>query len=241
VGTYSVTASATGYVSKTESDISVQRGESTTVDFDLLLDVDLSLTSSKNIIMTGGVQTDVHQCTITATVSPVVSGDVTFSIAGSTGYYTPAHLSQTSVALDSNGQARTVLTSSDLEETITVRASLEGQEQTIDIYQDTSSMSIWFEPDEVVADGQSTMAMITKVLQYTTGTEVPGHSMGFVIIEVRDEYGNLVNESEWSDYGTLLSSQSTTDSNGIATTMLQAGTIGGVITIEVSDYNDWVP
>ena len=236
-GNYSVTASATGYVNKTYPSVRVSSGMTTWAYFALSK---ISLSASKSTIMTGGVENDVHQCTITATVSEY-TGSVDFEIVGLTGYNIPASLSESSVNVDENGHASTTLTSSDLVETITVKATFEGYEDTITVEQDTSDMAFTFDPEEIVTDGESTMDIYLEVLQHSTGIPVPGHYIGFAIVEVWDEDDNLVYESEWADYGTLLSSEDTTDSNGIAATVLQAGTKGGTITIEATDYNDWIP
>ena len=202
---------------------------------------DLSVQSSKSIIMTGGVQNAVHQCTITATVTPAMTGNVSFSIVSGTGvgYSIPASLSATSVPLNGNSQAQTVLTSSDLEETVTVEASFAGCQATVQVNQGTSDMSFEFDPEEIIADGESTMDVNLQVLQQVTHTPVPGHAIEFSIVDVTDEYENPIDPSEWADYGTLTTSADTTDTSGIATAVLQAGTKGGVITIEAADNNDY--
>lgn len=200
-----------------------------------------SYTSSPSTIMTGGIANSLHQSTITYTVTPSsITGNVAFSIVGSTGHSTAASISSTPVAL-SSGQAQTTLTSSDLVETITVRATFGNTYNDIQVtqtYSDEDSFTI--DPSSLIADGESYGTVDYYIVMHGTSTPVEGHSISFEIVSVTDADGNPVtNQALWPDYCTITGSPSSTDSSGKATCTFEAGELRGTVTIKAYDNNVW--
>lgn len=238
-GTYSVTASATGYFDKTESDVAVSARTITWLNFALSK---ISLSASKSAIMTGGVENDAHQCTITATVLEESTGTVGFEIVGSTGYNIPASLSEETVYVDENGHASTTLTSSDLVETITVKATFDGYEDTITVEQTDWDVSEFvLDPSELVADGESTADINFSIVQHGTSTPVQGHNIIFSIDSIYDWDNNLVPEEYWDWFGTITQPEDPTDANGFVAGTFHVGTWPGLIYFTAEDDNVWEP
>jgi len=218
-----------------------------------------SVVSSKPTIMTGGVASEVHQSILTATVIPsTLTGTVTFSIEGSTGVNIPAGLSllggpgrsqSVSVSI-TNGQAQAVLTSSDLEESVTVEATFEQDERFVTVGQAAGG---WIPPNgfvcvpsELPADGVSTTEIRFYLVQAGTSTAVPGHAITFVIDSILD-----ANTNQWvqpdpygnwpPEYGTIIQPQGQTNADGLATGVFHVGTEPATINIRAEDNNDQVP
>lgn len=203
----------------------------------------LSVEASPSTIMTGGIANSDHQSTITATVSPVMSGSVGFTIiSGGAGHSVAAQLSDSSVALDGNGEAETTLTSSDLVENVTVRATFLSAQDDDVVSQTYSDQQVFeIDPSEVLADGQSTGEVSFTIYQHGTSTPVVGHSISFEIYSILDENETPIESQYWDNYCTITSSPDTTDSNGNATCTLNAGSNRCTVYLKAHDNNVWQP
>lgn len=208
--------------------------------------------TARDAIMTGGVFNAVHQTTIVARVDPVVSGSVLFEIVGwaSTGVNHHAMLSvypsgpgvpSMSVPLDGSGQAQAILTSSDKDmETITVRATFEGQTSYIYIPQATGVHTVFeCDPPSVPADGASVTSIRFRLVQDGPMIPVPGHTITFSIESIDDIDGLFVQGPPWpAGYGIVDPFPVVTDANGYATGTYYVGTLGGTVNIKAEDYHD---
>ena len=200
--------------------------------------------------VTGGVQNDVHQTQITATVSPIpAGGKVNLSIQGPTGVHIPAGLSLTSegapvpsvdVPVGTDGKATAYFTSSDNDgEEVTINAS--SQANPITIKQKTCSHTTFeCDPATVPADGVTETNIRFCLVKDGTTTPVAGHEIHFSIHHILDVDGNLVAGFP-PEYGEVVQSVATTGTDGFATGVFRVGTEPGTIYFKAEDVNDQVP
>ncbi len=211
-----------------------------------IIPITITLSSNKTSILTGGIETPLHQTTLTATVEPAnLTGDVSFSvIQGEKGVNIDSDLSEKSCQI-TNGTAVSVLTSSDLasdSNTPTIiRASFLGCYADVNVtYSMATGVCLQSSPDV------STAGTLLLTLQLTFGGDnVSGHNIKWRIKEIYNSDSRLIYDTETDfderdvnkNYGDITPKTDITTSTGFSTSVYTAGNEGCSLVFESIDTN----
>lgn len=201
-------------------------------------DYTLSISSDKTAICAGGVDSPVHQATITATLKdddgdPVSGESIDFTLENSNGDY-PASIDQSTETTDAQGEAVVTLTSSRLIGT-TVKVSaayLNETKETDDITSGQPDGSFTTNGDPWLADGGSVYSM-TFGLSFK-GQPVDGHELTWSIPQFTISPQNIISNPN-TDYGQIVQSDNETGQDGKADAQYQAGWVPGIVTFQIVD------
>jgi hypothetical protein len=198
----------------------------------------LSLSSAKSAICAGGIQTDPHQTSVTATVldsqgNPQPGVLVIFDTS-------EGALSASSATTGSDGTATVVLTSDTNasgpynQVFAQVTAYLDSQPDV------TMSVSVEFLQPDYAFDIQTSPLeegeLASMVLTATFGGQpVSGHQISFTLTAAWDQYGNSVTDP--TTFAQILNSQGTSQSSGVASGPIQIGNQQGIIQVMAADEN----
>lgn len=248
------TVSVTYTVTVTYADDTSDSGSASASKDVFIKGAQLSVTSNKSTICTGGCDSPVHRAVITV----ALTGKDGLGVAGKTVSLCATHdynqippsFSQVSVVTGEDGKVETVLTSGDGIVAGDVRATCETLEASTRISFDAPAME--FEvvdpvtglPLEVlIADGESQ----AKVILHETfeGADVPGHGVQWSFAfwaEQSDPDGDPdYTGTAQEPYGSVAPTSTTTDSGGVAYTIYTVGTVGGWVEVWADDQNAFVP
>jgi hypothetical protein len=210
-----------------------------------IVTLNLSVATAKTEICAGGLADTVHQTEITATVKDgnnvvVPNISVSFIVENSHLDY-PATLSTASVSTSPQGQAKTTLTSSrKISATAKVKARVASIEAVTPSITAQDAQEDWsISPEELEADDQS-QATVKLTLKHQNQA-VANHQITWRINKIWDADGAQIYDAttqvgSTNGYGSLSSTSSTSNSNGVVTTNYNAGSEGGVIEFAALDY-----
>ena len=208
-----------------------------------LTSYELTVSPDAVVIMAGAKPNPVHRTAITAYVAPAgLTGTINFYLAidSGQGNNMPATFSSPCAPLV-NGQADTVLTSSNAIERIDVEVDYEWD------HDNCRTTSVWSQPPEcdwLVQPGylepDSTATVTVTLTLY--GDPVPGHGITFRVAEVRLPSGEYVDEdlqqyAAFDEPSTVL-----TDVAGSASAILRAGpnvADCSIIYLAIDDNDVW--
>jgi hypothetical protein len=192
-------------------------------------------------ICSGGLNTPIHQTTVTVTVTDGTNPWPGVSMYWST---TAGTLSDASGTTDENGQATTTLTSNNLASepqliyTATVGATLTDNPSII------ATAGVEFQPTVVsmTADPTDLVTGETSALGVSVswnGQAVAQHALEWKIARAWDDADNLVYDGTGApppDYGSIQPGASAqTDGNGMGTAVYESGPKGGRVELQAAD------
>ncbi len=205
----------------------------------------LSISSDKAAICAGAISSPVHQTTITASFrksngEPLSGRTITFSVENSHSEY-PASLSASTAVTNAQGNAVVTLTSSrKIGATAIVKATAgDAEAQTASISMDDAAEQWEIDPQELVADGEST-ANVRLTLSFN-GEEVDGHQITWRINQIWDVDDNLIYKADpafgsTTGYGSVSPTSTSTNNVGVVETTYTVGTEAGTIEFAALDY-----
>lgn len=217
----------------------------------------INISTNKTEICAGAVNSTPHQANIRVVA---MNSDGSFAAGKTVSFSVDTFLPGSSSALSSSspdadlratispltattnaqGIARATLTSSQqIGATAVVKASSEGnQDQTEAITMEDAEGEMSIDADEMVADGQSTTNVYLDL--YHGGEPIQGHRVTFHIDSVVDANNNPVQpaaDGTFPGYGSITTTQGTTDEYGVAYGTFTSGTIPGTITFRSDDHS----
>jgi|GEM_PF-4701252 len=199
----------------------------------------LTLAPGTAAICSGGISSDPHQVTLTATLTDGTDPFVGETISFSTN---KGSLDTASGVTDANGEAKVILTSNGkasedpLTYVATVTASAgAGPAANSEVEFQAPEVSLALAPSEIRA---GEISGLTATVSWA-GKGVANHALSWRISRIWDVEGTLVYNGAGSlppNYGSILSGASTqTDASGEGTATYQAGLLSGTIELEVAD------
>jgi len=204
----------------------------------------LSVSADKISICAGGIASPVHQTAIAAIWkdaqgNPISNQAVAFSVENSHAAY-PATLSAATAVTDNAGKATVTLTSSrKIGATAVVTAAVGTvQGQTIPISMDDATEDWEIDPEEILADGESTAAV--KLTLTFDGLPVTGHQVTWRINQIWNADNELVYRADpafgsAAGYGSVSPTPASTDANGLVETIYSVGMEDGVVEFAALD------
>ena len=216
------------------TDQNCYNADSTPLTFEFAINVEgpelTSVVSSNGEICAGHQPNGVHQASITALVEfsagvPAPNVPVAFEITAQEFVVQPATLSSGQATTGPDGCATVILTSSDQACTITVQATVQSDDpQTTTV----SCALPYSEPSptetSVIPQTGVSSKLLQETLRFGSGTCVPGHALGWEVVELWDVDGNQVSlPANAQDWGSVQATANPTTTGGVATGTYTAG------------------
>lgn len=208
------------------------------------------VTTDKTNICAGGKSSLPHQTTIEVQVLPVIpNAVVSFAITNGGGHVTSAALTNTTnVALNTNGYAESVLTSSDTLRPSTnparVTATLNGTTigGYVDIQFTAPSATYEVTLPELICNTAQT-AVVTVTVEHA-GSNISAHEIHWRICQIDDNNGQTIwnvtsGQPMPTGYGSIDERDVQTDANGSIWSTYYVRTNPGTIWIDSIDHSIW--